>query len=456
MKPARPAIRTTLVAAVFCVGAPAAADEDPAFRLITLDPGHFHAALVQKRMLPGVSPVVHVYAPDGPDLKLHMQRIESFNTRPDSPTSWETKVHAGPDFLERMLEEKPGNIVVLAGNNRAKTRYILESVKAGLQVLSDKQMAITPDDFKMLREAYAIAAEKNLMLNDIMTERHEVTTRLQKFFAQQPDFFGTMDPGTPDDPSVTKESVHHFYKIVSGSPLQRPAWFYDVKQQGEGIVDVTTHLVDLVQWGVFPGKVLELDQAKVISARTWKTGITPAEFTRSTKVEDIPEYLKPAMNAQGSLEIACNGEFVFELGGVHAKISVIWDYEAPAGAGDTHYSLMRGTKASAIIRQGAGQGYKPVLYLEPRTGVDAASLEEPLARAVEQAAATWPGVTVTRTDEGWAVNIPESYHLGHEAHFSQVAEDFLGYVKDGRMPDWEVPNTLAKYRTIMDAYLLSR
>ena len=51
---------------------------------------------------------------------------------------------------------------------------------------------------------------------------------------------------------MVKESVHHFYKIVSGSPVIRPAWFFDTSQQGEGIVDVTTHLVDLIQWGCFP------------------------------------------------------------------------------------------------------------------------------------------------------------------------------------------------------------
>jgi len=453
MKPILP--RHLAAAACAVLATPAAADEAQ-FRLMTLDPGHFHAALVQKRMVPGVSPVVHVYAPEGPDLKLHMQRIESFNSRDDDPTSWETKIHTGPDFLERMLAEKPGNIVVLAGNNRAKTRYILESVKAGLHVLSDKPMAITPADFKMLQQAYAIATEKNLMLNDIMTERHEITTRLQKFFAHQTDFFGDIDPGSPDDPSVTKESVHHFYKIVSGAPLVRPPWFYDVAQQGEGIVDVTTHLVDLVQWGVFPERVLGLNDAKVLSARTWNTTMTPAQFTRSTKVEELPDYLKAHLNADGNLEIACNGEFVFELYGVHAKISVIWEYEAPAGAGDTHYSLMRGTKASAIIRQGSEQNYKPVLYLEPREGVDPESLKEPLAAAVTKAAAKWPGVEVTRSDAGWTVMIPEVYHLGHEAHFSKVAEDFLGYVKQGRMPAWEVPNTQAKYRTIMDAYTLSR
>lgn len=453
MKPS--SLRNAVIAATCAATAIIHAGE-PAFRLITLDPGHFHAALVQKSMLRGVSPVVHVYAPEGPDLELHMKRIEGFNSRAENPTSWETKVHAGPDFLQRMLAEKPGNIVVLAGNNRAKTRYILESVKAGLHVLSDKPMAITPDDFKMLQEAYAIAAEKNLMLTDIMTERHEITTRLQKFFAHQKDFFGELDPGTPDDPSVTKESVHHFYKTVAGAPLQRPAWFYDTAQQGEGIVDVTTHLVDLVQWEVSPEKILGLDDAKVLSARTWKTTLSPAQFTRSTKVEEIPDYLKPNLNAGGHLEVASNGEFVFKLHGIHAKISVIWDYEAPAGGGDTHYSLMRGSKVAAIIRQGKEQGYKPMLYLEPRKGVDPASLQEPLAAAVKQATATWPGVEVAKTDAGWVVNFPDSYRLGHEAHFSQVAEDFLGYLKNGEMPAWEVPNTLAKYRTIMDAYRMSR
>jgi len=35
------------------------------FRLITLEPGHFHAALIQKEMYSGVSKRVAVYAPLG-------------------------------------------------------------------------------------------------------------------------------------------------------------------------------------------------------------------------------------------------------------------------------------------------------------------------------------------------------------------------------------------------------
>ena len=37
-------------------------------RLITLDPGHFHAALIQKIMYPQVHPDVFIYAPEGNDL----------------------------------------------------------------------------------------------------------------------------------------------------------------------------------------------------------------------------------------------------------------------------------------------------------------------------------------------------------------------------------------------------
>src|SRR5258706_6387130 len=86
-------------------------------RLITLDPGHFHASLVQKFMYPQVSPIVQVYAPDGPDLEQHLQRIESFNTRTENPTHWQEKVYRGPDFLDRMVSEKAGNVVVISGNN---------------------------------------------------------------------------------------------------------------------------------------------------------------------------------------------------------------------------------------------------------------------------------------------------------------------------------------------------
>ena len=62
-------------------------------RFITLNPGHFHAALVQKEMYDQVAPTVHVYAPLGPDLIAHLGRIAGFNMRSHQPTHWNLEVH---------------------------------------------------------------------------------------------------------------------------------------------------------------------------------------------------------------------------------------------------------------------------------------------------------------------------------------------------------------------------
>ena len=55
-----------------------------AIRLITLDPGHFHAYLVQKTMYDNVDSVVHVFAPEGPEVKEHLKKIEAYNNRAEA------------------------------------------------------------------------------------------------------------------------------------------------------------------------------------------------------------------------------------------------------------------------------------------------------------------------------------------------------------------------------------
>ena len=58
-------------------------------KLMNLDPGHFHASLVQKIMYEDVDPQVHVYAPDGPELMDYQNRINDYNARAEHPTAWE-------------------------------------------------------------------------------------------------------------------------------------------------------------------------------------------------------------------------------------------------------------------------------------------------------------------------------------------------------------------------------
>jgi len=424
-------------------------------KLITLDPGHFHAALVQKTMYPGVDSVVQVYAPQGADLQLHLDRIKGYNNRTDNPTTWKEEVYTGNDFMEKMLNEKKGNVVVMAGNNRKKTEYILQSIEKGFNVLADKPMAIDTKNFELLKTAFAAAAKNNVLLYDIMTERYEITTMLQRELSGLPEIFGQLEKGTADNPAITKESVHHFYKYVSGNILTRPPWFMDVTQEGEGITDVTTHLVDLVQWECFPEQIINYEKDIHLStARRWTTDMTLSQFNAVTNLNGFPDYLKKDVVNDSILKIYCNGEINYQLKDIHAKVSVIWAYKAPEGTGDTHYSIMRGTKANLVIRQGAEQNYKPVLYIEPVNKSDS-SFETVLMNGIKSIQSKYPGIELLKTVSGWEVTIPEKYKEGHEAHFARVTEKFLQYFKDGKLPEWEVPNMLAKYYTTTSALALA-
>jgi predicted dehydrogenase len=428
------------------------------FTFMNLDPGHFHAALVQKFMYDEVHPMVYVYAPQGPELDAYLEKIKLYNSRPENPTAWDLEVYAAPDFYSRMIDEKPGNVMVVSGNNAKKTEYIHGAVDAGINVLADKPMAIDPDGFDLLKQAFQKAEENNVLLYDIMTERYEITTILQKRLSQVPEVFGELVKGTPEEPAVTKESVHHFFKYVSGSPLVRPAWFFDVEQQGEGIVDVTTHLVDLIQWECFPGEIIDYEnEVKVYDAKRWATKLTPAQFEQVTKMDHYPAYLQKDVRDDSILHVYANGEIHYTLRGVHAKAVVMWNYQAPEGAKDTHYSIMRGSKANLVIRQGKEEDYQTVLYIDKLGDMDDAAFEEELRRAVEGLEKEYAGLGYEKNAPGqWKLVIPDAFKVGHEAHFAQVTEKYLKYLQEGALPDWEVPNMIAKYYTTTTAYALSR
>jgi predicted dehydrogenase len=382
----------------------------------------------------------------------HLKRIEGFNTRKDNPTDWNEIVYRGDDYLERMLAEKAGNVVVLAGNNGKKTQYIKEALGAGLNVLSDKPMAIDGDSFVLLEECFETAKKNNVLLYDIMTERNEITTMLQRELSMIPAVYGEQLKGSKGDPAVVKESVHHFFKMVDGKPLVRPLWYFDTAQQGEGIVDVTTHLVDLVQWELFPEQAIDYKKdIEMLDANRWTTSISKPEFQQVTGAEDYPEYLKKDVE-NDTLKIFCNGDMIYNIKGVTAKVSVIWNYTFPEGGGDTHFSVMKGSKANLVIRQGKEQNYKPELFIEAVKNTNLTDYEKDLAESMEKLSVTYPGISLTKIGNGeWKVEIPAEYRVGHEAHFGQVMEHFLDYLKDGKLPDWEVPNMIAKYYTTTKA-----
>lgn len=427
---------------------PAKTTETAPVRLMTLEPGHFHAALVQKEMYPDVSPRVHVYAPLGFDLREHLKRIEGFNTRKQDPTAWELEIHTDADSLARMLKDRPGNVVILSGRNRGKIDRIKASVEAGLHVLVDKPWVIREEDFPKLEATFAAATARKLIAYDIMTERYEVTTILQKELLHTPDVFGEILKGSETEPAVYIESIHHLLKLVAGNPNIRPAWFFDVTQQGEGVADVGTHLVDLVQWMLFPEQVIDYrKEIDVKAGRRWPTILTLEQFTRVTNERQFPDSLQSAVR-DGKLDYFCNGSMTYALRGVHAKLDVIWNYEAPAGGGDTHVAVFRGSKARVEIRQGAPEKWKPEIYVVPNLPGDKAAIRRALDAKVAALQSAWPGVAVAEKGDALWVTIPDRYRDGHEPHFAQVARRFLAYLRDpASMPAWEAPNMLAKYYT---------
>lgn len=413
-------------------------------KLVTLDPAHFHAALVQKAMVAGVGPHVRIYAPLGSDLLAHLQRIHGFNSRTQDPTSWTLDIHAGDDFFERFLAEKSGDVVVLSGRNRRKIEYLERAVAAGFHVLADKPWILVPEDLPRLAAVLEQAEARGRIVYDVMTERFEITNLLQRELMRDAEVFGPLQPGTPTEPGIVMTSVHSLMKKVAGVPLRRPAWFFDPTQQGEGLTDVGTHLVDLAFWLGYPEQALEYQRdVTFLSATRWPTLVSAAEFATITGEATFPAFLQDDVR-EGSLHYHCNNAVIWKLRDTHVRLDILWDVRAGAGTGDTHFARCRGERSILEIRQGKKEKYRPELYIRPH------SRNQDLAAALtdwqHRLQGSYPGIGIEESGREYRVTIPERYRVGHEAHFAQVTQDFLAYVRgERRLPTWEKPNLLAKY-----------
>jgi predicted dehydrogenase len=255
---------------------------------------------------------------------------------------------------------------------------------------------------------------------------------------------------------VYMESVHHLSKTVAGAPLVRPVWFFDTGEQGEGLNDIGTHLVDLVQWTLFPDQAIDAAKdVRVIQARRWPTRIPRAEFRKVTR-EDFP----PAVQGQvkdDALEYFCNTLVSYTLRGAHVTLNVIWDWEAPAGAGDSHFAYYRGSRARVEVRQGAAERHRPELYVVPNAPGDKAAV---LAAAQKRLAAlqqAYPGAAAADAGSEVKITVPDALRVSHEEHFAQVTQAFLRYLRDRRtLPAWERANMLAKYTVTTEGTALAR
>lgn len=405
--------------------------------LLFLNPGHFHAALTLREIHPAVNEEIHVYAEEGPELRVFLDMVASFNGRGERPTRWRPAVYTGPDYMEKLISGRRGEIVIIAGKNDSKMAAINRLRQEGFHVLADKPWLIDVSGMDAL--AQATAAPPHVM--DIMTGRFEITHLLPARLAGEPDIFGDFraDGGGP---AISMDSVHHLYKIVNEKPLLRSAWYFDAAVQGDGIVDIPCHLVDKVLWLMRGEPVAYQRDVKLESARIWTTAVPPEQFARITGEPAYPSYLEKDLR-DGVLEYACNGEFSFTLRGVSVRLMGEWRLEAPPGGGDTYQFLLRGSRADIAVETNAGTGFRPEVFIRPHD--DPGKVEQALRNKVAQWEGEFPGLAVAPAKTGWRLEIPAALRTSHESHFPMVLNEFLGYLDRGDWPAGHAETLRTKY-----------
>ena len=398
--------------------------QDASVRLMTLDPGHFHAALIQKEMYPGVDPTVHVFAPLGPDLLLHLGRVAAFNARAERPTSWRLEVHAGPDFVERMLREKPGNVVVLSGRNRGKIDRILASVEAGLNVLADKPWLIAAADFPKLERALDGRARRSgLVAYDVMTERSEITTILQRELSQDPQVAGDdRARARPSEPALEMDErpPHPEARGRRAATCGPPGSSTPTSRARPSRTSPPTSWTSCRSCSS-PGRPIDTGRrSAAVGAALADAAARDAAAARDRARRSSPPALAGKMK-DDRLDYFANGEASFTVRGVHARVKVLWNYEAPAGGGDTH--VARRAREPVAGRGAAGRraavAARALRRAEPaggRRGDPGGARAAASRRSRRPAPASRCSTRATRL----RVVVPDRYRVGHEAHFAEV------------------------------------
>jgi predicted dehydrogenase len=416
---------------------------------MTLAPGHFHAALVQKHPSPELSRRAFVYAPLSDDLVDHLSRVAGFNTRPDDPTDWHLDVRAGADYLDRFRRELPGHAAVIAGRNRIKIDHVLAAVTAPCHVLVDKPWVVHSGDLPKLAEVLQQAELRDVLAWDLMTERHDIANRLLQDLVNDADVFGRLLAGTPDDPAVTLDSTHHLKKTVAGVPLRRPAWWFDPDEAGYGLADVGTHLVDLAMWLLFPEQPLDpAADVRVLDANVWPTPLSRDQFKVVTGLRQFPPALFDRIGSGDLLLYQANGTMTLALRGAHVRLTTGWDFEAPTGQSDTFEAVVRGSGSKLTVRPvpGSDGRYRSELFVTPNRTDDHAVILQAVRRRCDGWAPAYPGITADDGGTNIRIHIPDRHRTDHERHFANVLDEFLRHLRNPRYaPPWERTNVYTKY-----------
>ncbi len=424
------------------------------------EPGHFHAALTLRVRNPRVDTRVHLYARPSPDRAAFLSLVHAFNDRAHAPTGWEVTIHEeGDDLLGKLIADRPCDAVVLAGKNDVKLASIARLHAAGIHVLADKPWVtnalalaalhqVTPDSSEATAGALAM---------DIMTERHDVVARLRKKLVDDNRLFGGFRTARAGgEPAIEIRAVHHLLKIVNRAPLQRPPWYYDIRVQGDGLVDIQSHLTDQAQWLLEGERPFDFDTDVVlVDACAWETPVPRALYAQSTGLAEFDTGVAADLSGD-VLGLRCNGQIDYRLRGVAVRQWAEWRQREPEGGGDLHHTVMRGTRSDVVVRQGPETGYRAELHLRAPPGTDPMALRRDLEALVGECRSQFPGLSSAPSDLGLELKIPDAIRSGHETHFAMVLETFLDYLEAGRWPASLNAAIRTRYTLLANAHALAQ
>ena len=399
-----------------------------------LNPGHFHAALTLRVANPRVHPTIHVYAPEGPELAAFLALVGAFEHG-----AWDLAVHAGPNALERLIAERAADLVVLACRNDAKLSTIDRLHQAGVPVLADKPWIVGSADLGHLDRA----TSGSPLIMDMITAPDDGMIRLRQRIVETAAVFGTFTGA----PVIAFDSVHHLVKQVNGETLRRPPWYYDVRIQGDGIVDIHSHMVEQVQSMIGADRRWDFNSDfELDGARRWTTKVPLALYRESTGEAAFPLALSETVR-DGVLDLACNGEINYRLLGHEVRQTAVWQPREPAGGGDTMRMMVRGTGATVIMRQGPETAGRPELHLQPS---DTDRFDVRVREAVGAWRESFPGLDIQASELGFQLLMPADLLRPHEAHFALLLDRFLDCI-DGAPPPALAPAIRARYTLLAKA-----
>lgn len=439
--------------------------------LTFFEPGHFHAALLLRSPTSRIHPTIHVYATQGPDLDRFLALIDGFNSRSDDPTAWDVQVHRAPGdtaisertMLDKLIDEHRGSPVVIAGRNEPKLAAIRRLHDEGFAVLVDKPWIVSLAGLPDLQQ---VTAGKPRVM-DLMTGRHDIVNHLCRQIVADRELFGEFAGAEQGKPDLEFGSIHHLCKRVDGRALIRPPWCYDVHVQGDGLVDIHSHMVDQAQWLIDYRQAgsddhqssddgQDLSPIQLERAERWSTRVPLVDFSDSTGLDRFPDVLTDRLSGSRSspvLDLACNGLIEYRLGHALVHQQVVWRVRAEDNGSDVHTFKARGTGCTLTVNQGMEPGGGPVLHLKP---VDTRGWPQRLSRRLAQYQNLFPGLTAEALGDGHRLQIPPALATPHETTFCTVLNEFLDRLESGLWSKSSAKTIRDRYELLAEAQRLAR